>query len=337
MMLSNSIKKKIKIRVKSKQNIYPDREELHNPASLDVFKIMNMCRENDLVVRGNKQQMCKSLLLKLYDDRVSHTKPFHNKKVVAGQFFVRYFLWKLGHLDISDAINANDIDIYTSCKISRIPKVYIFCIHKDNYLYTFDIRSLNEYYQEIGQPEIFLNPYTTEPIHSDDIVRMKRKVKWLKRFRFQTIHDIQPKNMTIEAKVNAYGVDVFQRISLYQYVDYNWFRQLNFHQVKTLYYELHDLWSYRLNMSMSEKLEIVKDGVLFANWKDTVERYTKNMLNTMRYELLRNVERLVTEGQTDTDKSQGALYFMLGFVQVSQEAADNNPQLFQAVYHDDDD
>ena len=52
---------------------------------------------------------------------------------------------------------------------------------------------------------------------------------------------------------------------LKQYTQCSWFLDLNILQLKELYKQLEDLWNYRINMTINEKKRYVKNGILFAD------------------------------------------------------------------------
>ena len=164
---------------------------------------------------------------------------------------------------------------------------------------------------------------------------MNRKTRWLKKFGFITVHIRKERKLSPDEKVRQYTVNVFSQLTEHQYVDHHWFIDLKFESLKKLYYELFEIWSYRLPMQKSYKEEMVKNGQLFNNWKN-VDRYESSMNRKLRLEILKNIERLVTEGKTEDHRKSGCHIFMLGFVLVSEDAATSCPHLFQAAYIDDE-
>ena len=313
-----SSKKRIKVRIKQRQG---DEE--------DIFLLMKRCRENEVIVRGKAENLRKVLHRKIHG---VYPKEKQSPEHIIYDTYCKYFLWKLGdgHL-VADSSNTHDFS--TDQKVSRIPKVYLFCVRDEAHVHAFDIRSLNEYYNACTGT--FHNPYTIKPFDGNVKKSLLRKVEWLERLGYHTGHHGSSEIMTPEQKMKNHVVDVFHHISMHQYVDHEWFNKLSFMELKKLYYELHDLWSYRLELQEEEKRKIVKGGVVFGNWV-MVEKYKASMMNKLRHELLINIDRLVTEGIDDSYRKSGSLYFMLGFVQISQDAADNHPSLFQAVYVDEE-
>ena len=96
---------------------------------------------------------------------------------------------------------------------------------------------------------------------------------------------------------------------------------------------MYEIWDYRIPMDSLYKSELV-NGEIFSNW-DSVKRYRTTMINKLRIELLKNIEKLVTDGKTEDHRKAGCYIFMLGLVLVSEDAATSNPILYQAAHHDE--
>jgi hypothetical protein len=334
-----SIKPKIKIRIKMKQSPESVPEPALAPksataaaaaaaAAVDIFDLMRECRRRQINVRGNRETLQRILA------NGCRYRPKDDASSYVGALFVRHFLYKLGAGPQASQAN-NTTDFYTDWSISRIPKVYLYCIKDMEHIYAFDIRSLNGYYQEMSSTrQATVNPYTMQPLTETHICAMIRKLMWLQRLGFHTLHLTSNRTLPLDKQTERYAVDVFHKIAMYQYVSHTWFMDLSTRELQKLYHELWDLWTYRLSLTVTEARKITKTGALFTNLHN-VKKYTSSMKDVLRCELLKNIEKLVTEGQTEEDKKTGSLYFMLGFVQVSQDAADHHPSLFNAVYSEE--
>lgn len=310
---------KIKVNVKRKVS----KEELINSGdSIDIKVLVSMCRNNKIVVNGDRTGMCRSLLRVLYGVELPK-----NKDTLLREALMRLMLWNIGYGNDS-ALSINSHDFYTDQPIQSIPKVFMFCLHDSNKCYAFDVRSLHEYYLECqSKGGKCVNPYTYNTVDDNTIVRLNKKLRWLKRLRYPTLHKRRE-----TTSIKQYTINVFHKISMYQYVDYEWYTALTFRQLKKLYQELTDLWTYRLSLTYDTKCLVVNGGQLFTNWTK-VEKYTASMKDILYKELLKNIERLVTEGKTPEDRKSGTIYFMLGFVQVSAAAAEAHPTFVAALGH----
>ena len=262
--------------------------------NLDDFDIMKLAMRHRIPIQGCKADLYHALR------RIG--------KIY--KIFVKYFLWKLGGPYIEPV---NSEDYFTGSDISSVSPYYLFSIVEHGKQYHFDIRSITD-----------TNVYTTCPFDEHTRARYLRKVRWLERFGFPTIYSSRAKT------VDQYAVDVFQLVNRYQYCDIEWFTSLSFDQLVNLYDKIADIWIYRAELDATEKRNIVKGGIVFTN---TVNSYESNMIEKLRHQLLRNIERLVTEGITEDHRRTGALYVMLGLVQVSEDASAFHPNLFQAAYY----
>lgn len=309
----------------------PAATELLNPEKLDIFSLMTVCRYHNVVVRGDKKRMCNALGKKLFKWKYHRTPEEY-----LWQGMSKYFLWKIGNgPHAQERIPVNTHDFYTSIPVTDIPASYQYHVMEDEKLYTFDIRSLI-LCREVNT-ESFRNPYTDQPFSQDVLNSIDRKCSWLARLGYPiAFSDPIQRELTIEEQVEQQIVDVFSRISEHQYADNQWFRDLDFAQLKQLYYELHEIWHYRLPMQATYKADMVVGGSVFSNWA-SVERYRPSMHIKLKLELLRDINRLVTEGKTDDHRKSGCYMFMLGLVLVSEGAQTSHPYLFQAAYAEDTD
>lgn len=315
-------KTRIKICVKKREQLeyYPSIEKLKNVDSFTPLELLKICRYHKICVRGNKENMCSLISKKIHNVQINP-----DPKQIIAKVFINFFLYKLGNCNlVNNCINTDDF--YTTTNINSIPKVFLYCTKSES-TYGFDIRSLDAY---MMSTTVFRNPYTDKKFSEDDLSCIKRKIHWISRLGFyERISKVKK-----PSDVRQYTINVFSHINNHQYVDYNWFLNLNFHGLQSLYHELHEIWNYRLPMQNDFKSEMVK-GQVFANW-DSVKLYKFSMDAKLRLELLKNIEKLVLDGQTEDHCKAGCYIFMLGLVLVSEDAATSNPSLYQAAYYSED-
>lgn len=330
---------KIAVRIKKKPCTELSKSVLYDPHGTDITELVRLCRKHKIFIRGGKNMICRDLLRQLHGVHVDIVSP--EEKIYKA--FVQYFLWKLGNgADLSKC--ENTLDFYTS---ARIPKAFLFCARTSSPLspestqdsnasspryHAFDIRSLNVYRDITGD---YNNPMMgeTTKFDQDTIDRIERKNKWLRRFGFIDRYHKPTLSMSPEDRLYQTTVNTFSHITQYHYVDYMWFHKLSFNDIKQLYHEMFEIWNYRLPIEPSYKVEIVPDTV-FSDWT-RVSRYGVAEKDRLRLEVLDNITKLVSSGISEDHCKTGCHIFMLGFVLVSQEAADSYPQLFQASYIDD--
>lgn len=291
----------------------------------DIYQLMMECRSYKLPIHGNKDRLERMLVYK--QTGIYHGETECNKELHVAHKFLDQYLYCIGKKTLdSDTLNIlNEYDFYSSISVGCIPKVYYFELSgTSDAVYACDVRSLNENNTVTGS---LTHPYNLDKLSECDEQRYNRKMKWLDRFGYVLIYPKQNKPNTIDQLTT----NVFSNIIQYSYVDAQWYIDLGFDELKQLYHELKDIWSYRLNISDYEKRRIIPDCQFCT--KD-IRGYTDDMEDKLRRELLIEINKLVTQGTDEFSRKNGAMYFMLGLVLVSQPAADCNPSLFQASYVD---
>jgi len=279
----------------------------------DIYTLVQVARSNNIIVNGSKSHMCRLLLNRLYGIKTQVISP----EIRICCFYQRYFLWKLGIPDnITEPINSDDF--YTGQNINRIPKVFVFYSEYNNIITCFDIRSLYEYNKE---ERVIKNPYTSVQFNIKTCERFNRKIKWLQKLGFPIQHQKQKKlPPKSNVQIDQYITDVFQILNDTHYVDSKWFKDLDFTQLKQLYKEVNYLWTTRIGLTEKQKKDIVKDGVVFNNY-DNISNYPPSMKTKLQYQVLRNLERLITEGKTSAERNNGGLYFLIAFTKISKDVA----------------
>ena len=193
----------------------------------------------------------------------------------------------------------------------------------DKFYYGFDIRSLNKL---VTINKLRYNPYTRNEFSILDLDRINRLIKLLKYDNMEIDDGIS--TLTPQQKYNQRVISIFQKIDeLNNYTNVNWFNNLNLHQLKYLYQEIEDIWSYRANLTKKKKKTIIPNGGIFSRPMKLI--WSIKDINKIRNILLDDIDKLVSMGITEADKSLGALYFLTGMVIVSKECAQALPYLSQ--------
>jgi hypothetical protein len=330
MMLSN-VRRKIPIRTRGHNNsnhIIPRRKikvAIHPKIpsnNMSIYDLTRYALRHKIMVKGTYGELLSTV--RQVQDSIANRKKY---KIMAN-VYLRAFLYKIGNGHASQNCQ-NDSDFVTGQPIQKISPVFIYCLQEGSSWYGFDIRSFHEYY--LHHDHKFVNPYTFEPINNRDVVKMMRKIKWLDRLKFPIGHHQVELNEKDHFRLKV--VSIFQQLSqLGFYVDYNWFNELDLRMLKQLYYEIADIWDYRLDISRAQKRLVVRNGVVFAEY-NSIKNYDDRFELLLRKKILRGLERLITEGDTLDNRKLGGYYFMLGFVQISEAAADSNPALFIAAHN----
>ncbi len=243
------------------------------------------------------------------------------------KFMIRsYYLILAKYKHNSNSQIKNAIDFCTATPIDLIPFCYRYYVYEENRSYLFDIRSL---YKLIISDTPKKNPYSRKAFTIKDLKGIHKKILFIMKMGFHALHS--HKSLTNEEKINEYIVSTFHK--LYQmdfYVHSEMFTSLDFNLLKKLYYEIYDIWNYRLGLSFSDKRKIITNGIVFAEWQ-SVSNMQPNQIDILRIKILRGVNRLISEGSDSESRKMGANYFMLGLVQVSEAASLAMPTLFDSV------
>ena len=221
-------------------------------------------------------------------------------------------------------ICSNSTDILTFESIFEIPSkyFYIFNDNKTNKKYGYDIRTLIE----IINSEYVSCPYTFRSFSKDEIDKINlyknRLIKDDININIDKI-ELSPQEET-DMKIK----DLFYQINMLDnYTDPDWFRNLNYMQLFTLYHKAEDIWNYRSNMTLESKKKIIKNGIAF-NIPSYILKTFKNFIK-MQNIIIDEFMRLITEGVDRDERKLGAILVLTALVEVSGDAANALPHLVQ--------
>jgi len=131
-------------------------------------------------------------------------------------------------------------------------------------------------------------------------------------------------------KLQQECIQVFQIIDeLNNYTKCSWFLSLPLPSLKALYVFMEDMWNYRLNLTKEQKLDYIRNGILF-NISHADIKKNKNYHN-VAYILLNEFKRLLTEGKTTSDKTTASHWILSGLTLVNLDARNALPWLFQSA------
>jgi hypothetical protein len=120
------------------------------------------------------------------------------------------------------------------------------------------------------------------------------------------------------------------------YVSCDWFQELSLEQHIVMYGRLFTLWHVRLGLTPQEKSTIVpghETGPLAGRlFKFTPDRVPHKERVWWEKHNLALIETFVTRAENKEHRKLGALYFLMGLVQVSRPAARALPWVVEAVY-----
>jgi hypothetical protein len=202
----------------------------------------------------------------------------------------------------------------------------------DNLWYGFDIRTL----ESIMASNHPVNPYNTKELKSNDklMANYAHKKSFLLDSNRKMSHD-SPK-LTEQQKFSQFVVRVFQKFDeLGQYTDTEWFTMLSLEQLKHFYHLANDMFDYRAQLSDEMKRNIVKNGLIFHNFKSTLSKFRNIHIRILQVEILREMERVVDEGVDREFKILGMNLILSALVEVSHRASLALPHLVQSTFFTD--
>lgn len=195
-----------------------------------------------------------------------------------------------------------------------------------NRFYGFNVKSFHQLVTKYKNPQ---NPYTRCPIPAPDIERANKYIDFMKVRGYEQADEMI--ELTEEQKYNNKIMDIFSKLDdLGNITDTKWFTDLNFEQLKDFYIKAEDLWAYRLQMPVTVKERIVEDGLAFAVHTNIVKTFEPTETRKLQHLILNEINKLISEGQTEDDKRIGAMIVLTAFTEVVPSAASALPHFVQS-------
>ncbi len=231
----------------------------------------------------------------------------------------------------------NTTEVYSLDSIETIPQVFFFSFQDaHNLIWAFDIRSL---LQLVSQGQALQNPYTRDPIPQKAIQQFRSRIDWLRKRKYALLYGLE-ETITPEQEWNQRVLDTFMKIEALGYLlSTSWFQDLTLDGLQKFYRALYQLWYWRLGLSTQEKDEICPGHLqsttrLFKHDPDEMIRIHKDA-KWWKRNLLGILHSLVTRGTSKSLRGLGALYVVMGLVQVSEQAAEAYPWILESLGLDD--
>jgi hypothetical protein len=202
----------------------------------------------------------------------------------------------------------------------------------DKLWYGFDIRTL----ESILESKHPVNPYNTKDLKSNEklISNYSHKKSFLLESNRKMSHD-SPK-LTEQQRFSQFVIRVFQKFDeLGQYTDTEWFTTLSIEQLKQFYHLANDMFDYRAQLTDEMKKNVVKNGLIFHNFKSTLSKFRNVHIRILQVEILREMERVVDEGIDKEFKILGMNLILSALVEVSHRASLALPHLVQSTFFND--
>jgi len=228
-------------------------------------------------------------------------------------------------------ISENSTDICTMESVTTIPFLYRWSYaDSKKHCWIFDIRSLSMMrIQDSGT--ILLNPYTREEISGKAYENFQKRCQQLRNHKYCLLHtnDI---DLTEEQLWHQKVLDITMKYDTLGYhISLDWFNELSALQCYVFYYELWELWIYRLHLTTAIKNLVVpswnEEATLLFKWLP-VEIRNKRDRKWWQKNILDILEKLVS-GKEKDHRTLGALYGMTAFAITSPSVRDSYPWLVE--------
>ncbi len=283
--------------------------------NLPILK--NTCKKYELKITGKKNEIQNRL--KEYFNKFLF---YHNNldKIILLQKNIKKFLLNKqielrGPGFSNRKIVNNQEDFFTFELLEDIPNKFFFSYKDlDGFIYGYDIRSFKQLVEKKMS-----NPYNRNKIPDYAIKNMKTIYK---KYKLNKNDENKKKEKTTpEQRLNHLVLKVFQQIEqVGAYaggLNINWFKELSVQQLKKYYKGLEDIWNYRAELNQTQKFKISGNVQMFPV---SVSMYFKiNRIDKLRTILLKEMEKMVFNGENNEYKSLGAYYILIGLCDVSEE------------------
>lgn len=309
--------------------VRPDQLQSHNWSFVSDLALTKTLLSFRLDLTGNKFERVNRVRQQLFKlapltDNVMSTKRHYKLQIYRAM--TNWYLGTLGNCQWRQECN-NDTDIDTTQEIKSLSNFLLFCLPDQDKWYGFDIRTLHTIVQLDKQ-----NPYTQRPIREDQLDLIERKMKLCQRFGL-TISN-RTANLSESERFRLYVVSVFQKLHELDFdVDSQVLLDMDLAQLKKLYVEVADIWGFRLrDLPKAHKERIVQGGMVFseAPFVQMTLDQPGNREKVLK-KIVRNMERMITEGQSREDCKMGATYFMLGLALHSEQVSNAYTWLYDIM------
>jgi len=220
----------------------------------------------------------------------------------------------------------NKEDCGTMDALYDIPIQYYIDYKEDGFIYGFDIRSLHMIMSEASP----INPFTQKKINSENGFFEKYTKKMTTVKEKEGVVKFDSPKLTKEQRFNQVLVRVFQKIDMLgHYTDIAWFQNMSLDDLNKFYKGAYNIFAFRAQLSQEVRKKIVKDGILFQNFIGSLHHVQERTKHILQYEILREIERILDEGEDRDSKILGVTLILTVLVECSYAARMALPWLWQ--------
>jgi hypothetical protein len=232
--------------------------------------------------------------------------------------------------------NVNVCDFLTLEPIEEIPYYQYFSfLDVDGIKYGFDISSI--YHLFYNDNHTAKNPYNRNPLNVEIYETIQKIIRISKIYKHVQVKvDLETYYVSNEKKIQLRIIDLFQSINeTGNYSDFKWYEKLNRVKLFKFMYEIIDIWEYRANLSLEDKISICPpDGRPFNGIPQILSILkTQNITcQRLREIILTILEKFVYDSFSSENKGIRVMYVLTALTTVSKEAAECMPCLYESIH-----
>lgn len=292
----------------------------------NVSQLKVICKKYKQRVSGNKNQL-KFLLYNFL--RYS----YFAKKIQ--NCFKKYLINKINTCKGPALFNrvkcVNETDFLTLEKISDICyEQFISYKDKSGFIYGFNISSIYNLYKQ----KKVCNPYNRSKFPEDLKLKVKQIYKIGKLLNMPSNIDFNnvEEDISHEKKIKFKTIDLFNQIDQHGFItNIEWFLNLNRIKLCKLIKEIMDVWNYRLQIPIVQKMKICPMVNPFDGFRQQL--YINKPFHILQNKILKILKNFITMGVDDESKRLGCYYVLGSLTLVSVSAADACPWLYGAFQY----
>jgi hypothetical protein len=227
----------------------------------------------------------------------------------------------------------NETEVYSMDPISKIPPIFFFSYaDSKKVIWAFDIRSLSAILSQGQHPS---NPYTREPFSPSTLQKLRQRIMYLRRRKYPLVY-VVGESLTEEQAWNQKVLDAFMKLESLGYLSScSWFHAMTLDAHKKFYRKMYQLWNWRLGLSQQDKEGIVphsmRNSSKLFKWVPDNVCSANHDLTWWQKSNLSLILNFISRSEDKTKQGLGALYCLMGLVQVSEMAAEAYPWILESV------
>ena len=302
-----------------------------NDKKMTISKLKEFARLFNLKTSGKK-----SILVDRIKEYLTRTHYVVFIQKVFRGYIQRKVIYLRGPTLYKRMDNVNASDFLTLEPIEEIPyHQYFSFLDTDGIKYGFDISSI--YHLFYNDNHTAKNPYNRNLLNVQIYETIQNIIRISKIYKHVQVKiDLETYQVSNEKKIQLRIIDLFQSINeTGNYSDFKWYERLNRVKLFKFMYEIIDIWDYRANLTMEDKINISPpDGRPFNGIPQilTILKTQNITCQRLREIILSILEQFVYSSYSTENKGIRIMYILTALTTVSREAAECMPWLYDSVH-----